>query len=121
MLKLLSDYCIALAHTARFQIYMIVSPDPQKNKIIVLIVCDYVLEDKPNQDMIATSQESLVFIPDNILNLIQAYNGKILIKVVEKDTGIPLNLYHQDSPHMVTDVCMIYHQKVILPLIPRKL
>jgi len=53
-LKLLSDCCIANAHTARFQIYMIVSPDPQENKIIVLFLCDYVPEDKPNQDMIDT-------------------------------------------------------------------
>jgi len=54
-LKLLSDCCIANTHTTRFQIYMIVSPDPQKNKIIVLIVSDYILEDKSNQDMIDTS------------------------------------------------------------------
>ena len=34
---------------------MTVSPDPQKDKIIILIVCDYLLEDKPNQNIIATS------------------------------------------------------------------
>ena len=79
-LKLLSDCCIVLTQTAWFQIYMIVSPDQQKNKLIVLIVCAYVLEDKPNQDMIATSQASLVFTPDDILNLFQTYGEKFLLK-----------------------------------------
>ena len=111
-LKLLSDCCIANAHTARFQIYMIVSPDPQKNKIIVLIVSDYILEDKPTQDMIDTSRANLVFTPDDILNLFQAYDGKILTKVVEKGMGIPLSL-HQDGPPMITDVRMVHHQKII--------
>ena len=66
----------------------IVSSDQQKNMSIVLIVCDYILEDKPNQDMIDTSQASLVFTPDDILNLFQAYDRKILTKVVEKGTGM---------------------------------
>ena len=79
-LEPLSDCCIVLTHTAWFQIYMIVSPDQQKNKLIVLIVCAYVLEDKPNQDMIATSQASLVFTPDDILNLFQTYDEKFLPK-----------------------------------------
>ena len=110
-LKLLSDCCIVHAHTAKIQMYLIVSPDPEKNKTIVLIVCDYELEDKPNPAMIATSQASLEFTPDDITNLFHAYDGKILTKVVEKGTGIPLNL-HQDGPPMVTDVRMIHHQKV---------
>jgi len=111
-LKLLSGCCIKNAHTTRLQIYMIVSPDQQKNKIIVLIVNDYIQEDKPTQDMIDTSRAKLVFTPDDILNLFQAYDGKILTKVAEKGTGIPLGL-HQDGPPMITDVRMVHHQKII--------
>ena len=91
---------------------MTVSPDPQKNKIIVLIVSDYIQEDKPTQDMIDTSRANLVFTPDDILNLFQAYDGKILTKVVKNGRGIPLGL-HQDGPPMITDVRMVHHQEII--------
>ena len=81
--KVLSDCCIALTYNVRLQFYMTFGPDPQ-NRIAALIVCDYVLEDKLNQDMIVTAQASLEFTSDYILNFFEAYDGNMLIKVVKQ-------------------------------------